>query len=87
MPVTIKNMEMPTECHTCEFFGYRGILCSKPPMILNAECGLLNERIGRDVTKSLHYPYVGARYAIAEGERWKDCPLSEYKEDEDVSKN
>lgn len=77
MAVTIKNMDMPAKCHKCRFFGYKGILCSTPPMHLNAERGLLNEHIGRDITKSHHYPYVDGKHAIAEGERWKDCPLEE----------
>lgn len=82
--VTIKNMNMPTECGQCRFFGYEGKLCSTPPMYLNAECGLLNEGIGQDITKTRRYPYIDGLYAIAEGERWEDCPLEEYAEmDED----
>ena len=77
MSVKIKDMYMPATCQKCGFFGYDGILCATPQMYLNAECGLLNEHIGRDITKSHHYPYVDGEHAIAESERWKDCPLEE----------
>ncbi len=83
MAVKIKNMKMPSVCHKCKYFGYEGILCSTPPMYLNTYCRQVMDYIGRDITKSHHYPYVDGEHAIAEGERWKDCPLQEYEEDED----